>query len=141
MKQFAISGLTNRIYYGTAKELDNGVIKFTGKKEDVTDEVLKATFEWFLNQAVNKKKEIIIRFADIPFELVMRERTKSMNENKNKSKFIEECNSDCPCHKTVTHNACLFCNACRHSPYVKDDIDGKSDDEIEKMRREIEEEA
>ena len=133
MKQFAISGLTNRIYYGTAKELDNGVIKFTGKKEDVTDEVLKATFEWFLNQAVNKKKEIIIRFADIPFELVMRERTedKSMNENKNKSKFIEECAPDCPCHKTVTHNACLFCNACRNSPYVKDDI----------MRREIEEES
>lgn len=75
MKQFAISGLTNRIYYGTAKEFDNGVIKFTGKKEDVTDEVLSAAFEWFLNQVVEKKKEIAIQFPDIPFELAMRKKT------------------------------------------------------------------
>lgn len=84
MKQFAISGPTNRIYYGTAKELDDGRIRFTGKKEDVTDEVLKSAFEWFLNQAVEKKKEIIVRFADIPFELVMRERTEDENMKENK---------------------------------------------------------
>lgn len=77
MKQFAISGLTNRIYYGTAKELDNGRIKFTGKKEDVTDEVLKAAFEWFLNEVVEKKKEIAIQFSDIPFELAMRKKTEN----------------------------------------------------------------
>lgn len=64
-----------------------------------------------------------------------------MKENKMKSKFTEKCVPNCLCHKTVTHNACLFCNACRHSPYIKDEIDGKSDDEIEKMRREIEAEA
>lgn len=74
MKQFGISGLTNRIYYGTAKELGNGKFRFTGKKEDVTDEVLRSAFEWFLNQAVEKEKEIIMRFEDIPFELVMRKK-------------------------------------------------------------------
>lgn len=44
MKQFAISGLTNRIYYGMAKEFGNGKFRFTGMKEDVTDEVLRSAF-------------------------------------------------------------------------------------------------
>ena len=144
MKYFAISDLTGKIYYGTGKDVGGGRIRFTGNKEDVTDEAVKAVFEWFLNKALKSKKEIIVRFPNVDFELAMREKTEDKKgplEIKAESKFNEECAADCPCHKTVTHNACLFCNACRKSPYLKDELAGKSDEEIEKIQKEVEAEA
>ena len=76
MKHFAASGLTNRIYYGTSKPLGGGRFRFTGKKEDVTDDVLAAAFEWFLNQMA-EKEEFSIRFPNVDFELVMRRKRKN----------------------------------------------------------------
>ncbi|WP_296011988.1 hypothetical protein [uncultured Treponema sp.] len=71
MKQFAVSGLSNRIYYGTSKPLGGGRFKFTGKKEDVTDDVLAVVFEWFMDQ-MSEKEEFSIQFPNVDFELVMR---------------------------------------------------------------------
>lgn len=56
------------------------------------------------------------------------------------SKFNEECQEDCVVHKLVTHNACVFCPACRKSPYLKDELLGKSDEEIEAIQKEVKEE-
>ena len=43
-----------------------------------------------------------------------------------------KCNPNCPLHKygLVTHNACLGCKALKDSPYHKDYLKGKTDDEI-----------
>lgn len=59
---------------------------------------------------------------------------------KTKSKFSEECKEDCIVHKLVTHNTCLFCPASRKSPYLKDELLGKSDEEIEAIQKEVKEE-
>lgn len=56
------------------------------------------------------------------------------------SKFNKECKEDCVVHKLVTHNACVFCLACRKSPYLKDELLGKSDEEIEAIQKEVKEE-
>lgn len=62
------------------------------------------------------------------------------NMKKTKQKFNEECKEDCVVHKLVTHNTCLFCLACRKSPYLKDELLGKSDEEIEAIQKEVKEE-
>ena len=56
---------------------------------------------------------------------------------KKESKFNEQCSPNCPCHKTITHNACLCCLALRNSPYHKGEFDNKSDEDIEKMINEL----
>ena len=164
MKSFGISSLTGRIYYGTSKNIGGNRYCFTGSKEDVTDEVIAVVFQWF-EQNVQGKDEFNLTYPESEYELamwkkkgtdtvvknlacpesdyelVLRKKKEDKLEMKAESKFNEECAADCLCHKTVTHNACLFCNACRQSPYLKDELAGKSDDEIEKMRKEVESEA
>lgn len=51
-----------------------------------------------------------------------------------------KCNHDCPLHKLVTHNACIQCKALKDSPYHKDYLKGKTDDEIADEIIEIEKE-
>ena len=140
MKSFGISSLTGRIYYGTSKNIGGNRYCFTGSKEDVTDEVIAVVFQWF-EQNVQGKDEFNLTYPESDYELILRKKKEDKLEMKAESKFNEECAADCLCHKTVTHNACLFCNACRQSPYLKDELAGKSDDEIEKMRKEVESEA
>lgn len=53
--------------------------------------------------------------------------------------FNEECDKNCIVHKLVTHNTCLSCNALRNSPHLSNEITSKTDIEIEKMQKEIEE--
>lgn len=53
--------------------------------------------------------------------------------------FNEKCDEDCIVHKLDTHNTCLSCNALRNSPHLSDEIKSKTDIEIEKMQKEIEE--
>ena len=43
------------------------------------------------------------------------------------SKYNKECEVDCVVHKLATHNTCIFCSACRKSPYYREDFLGKSD--------------
>lgn len=59
---------------------------------------------------------------------------------KSKPTFNKKCNPNCPCHRLVTHNACLWCPALRNSPYHKGEFDDKSDEDIAKIINELEEE-
>ena len=56
------------------------------------------------------------------------------------SKYNEECEADCVVHKLATHNTCVFCSSCRNSPYYREAFLGKSDEEIEAIRKEVSEE-
>ena len=56
------------------------------------------------------------------------------------SKYNEECEADCIVHRFATHITCIFCSSCRNSPYHGKDFIGKSDEEIEEIRKEVSEE-
>ena len=67
-KGFGVSPLTNTIYYGTQ---DTKKQIFTGKKEDVTNEVIGAVFEWFIGN-MEGNEEYSITYPSTDYELVMR---------------------------------------------------------------------
>ena len=69
-KGFGVSPLTNTIYYGTINKEKH---MFTGKKEDVTDDVIRATFEWFMGN-MEGNEEYSITFPSTEYELVMRKK-------------------------------------------------------------------
>ena len=46
---------------------------FTGKKEDVTDYVIRAAFEWFMGN-MEGHEEYSITFPSTEYELVMRKK-------------------------------------------------------------------
>lgn len=68
-KGFGVSPITNTIYYGTQNKEKN---MFTGKKEDVTNEVIGAVFEWFIGNMEDDMEEYSITYPSTEFELVMR---------------------------------------------------------------------
>lgn len=67
-KGFGVSPITNTIYYGTQNKEKR---MFTGKKEDVTNEVIGAVFEWFIGN-MDGNEEYSITYPSTDFELVMR---------------------------------------------------------------------
>lgn len=67
-KGFGVSPITNTIYYGTQNKEKK---MFTGKKEDVTDEVICAVFEWFIGN-MEGNEEYSITYPSTEYELVMR---------------------------------------------------------------------
>ena len=67
-KGFGVSPITNTIYYGTQDPVKH---IWTGKKEDVTDDVLRTAFEWFMGN-MEGNEEYSITFPSTEFELVMR---------------------------------------------------------------------
>lgn len=67
-KGFGVYPLTNTIYYGTVNKEKH---MFTGIKEDVTDDAIKAVFEWFIGN-MKGNDEYMITFKNTPYELVMR---------------------------------------------------------------------
>ena len=69
-KGFGVSPLTNTIYYGTINKEKH---MFTGKKEDVTDDVIRAAFEWFMGN-MEGNEEYSITFPSTEYELVMRKK-------------------------------------------------------------------
>lgn len=70
MKGFGISPLTNKIYYGTQ---DPKKHMWTGKKEDVTDDAIRAVFEWFMGNTEGHS-EYSITYPSVKYELVMRKK-------------------------------------------------------------------
>lgn len=67
-KGFGVSPITNTIYYGTQNKEKR---MFTGKKEDVTNEVIGAVFEWFIGN-MDGNEEYSITYPSTGYELVMR---------------------------------------------------------------------
>lgn len=51
MRRLMVSALGNRIYLTNVKEVKGkpGLFMASGKKEDYTDEAIRAVFEWFMN--------------------------------------------------------------------------------------------
>lgn len=69
-KGFGVSPLTNTIYYGTQNKEKH---MFTGNKEDVTNDVIAAVFEWFMGNMKNDTEEYSIKYPEVKeYELVMR---------------------------------------------------------------------
>lgn len=68
-----VSPLTNTIYAGKSKDKVNGISEWIGKKEDVTDEAIKAVFEWFMNNfKENEPSEAFeVKFTNCPYVLTM----------------------------------------------------------------------
>lgn len=67
-KGFGVSPLTNTIYYGTQNPEKQ---MWTGKKDDVTNEVIAAVFEWFIGN-MDGNEEYSITYPGTEFDLVMR---------------------------------------------------------------------
>ena len=66
-KGFGVSPLTNTIFYGTQ---DTDKHMWVGQKEDVTDGVIAAVFEWFIGNMTDNE-EYSISYPSTGFELVM----------------------------------------------------------------------
>lgn len=73
MKSFGISSLTGRIFYGTSKNMGGNRYCFTGKTEDVTDDVIAVVFQWF-EQNVQGKDEFNLTYPESEYELVIRKK-------------------------------------------------------------------
>ena len=58
---------------------------FTGKKEDVTDDVIRAAFEWFMGN-MEGNEEYSITFPSTEYELVMRKKLKMRQSKINKKR-------------------------------------------------------
>lgn len=67
-KGFGVSPLTNTIYYGTQNPEKQ---MWAGKKDDVTNEVIAAVFEWFIGN-MDGNEEYSITYPGTEFDLVMR---------------------------------------------------------------------
>lgn len=75
-KGFGVSPITNTIYYGTQNKEKK---MFTGKKEDVTNEVIGAVFEWFMGN-MKGNEEYSITYPSTGYELVMRRKAGEPND-------------------------------------------------------------
>lgn len=82
MKKMMVSDITKTIYYGEVEKVENGLYKSVGKREDVTDEAVRAVFEWFIKNL--KENESIgayeVRFEDCPYVLRMFEEKRKGGE-------------------------------------------------------------
>lgn len=81
-KIMGVSPITDTIFYGTVK---NNM--WQGKREDVTDMVIKAVFEWFMKKLEREQEEDAdvesyqIRFPGCPYVLEMRKEEKGDKDN------------------------------------------------------------
>lgn len=49
MKKIIVTPITNKICYDTVRETKNGIVTI-GEHNDITDEVIKGVFQWFINE-------------------------------------------------------------------------------------------
>lgn len=75
MKRLMNSILSNKIYLTAVKDVKDrpGLFVTQGKKEDYTDEAMRAVFEWFMNNFKrNEPNEAYeVRYPDLPYVLRM----------------------------------------------------------------------
>lgn len=69
-----VSPMTNRIYAGKSKDLGNGIRSWIGKKEDITNEAIRAVFGWFINNYEEKEpcEEFELKFENCPYILSLK---------------------------------------------------------------------
>ena len=68
-----VSDITNNIYAGTSKDCGNGIKRWVGKQYNVTDDAIKAVFQWFVNNYnENEPNEAFeVTFPSSPYVLRM----------------------------------------------------------------------
>lgn len=75
MRRLMNSILGNKIYLTAVKEVKDrpGLFVAQGKKEDYTNEAIRATFEWFMNNfKENEPNEAYeVRYTGLPYVLRM----------------------------------------------------------------------
>ena len=75
MRRLMNSIIGNRIYLTAVKEMKDrpGLFLSQGKKEDYTDEAIRAVFEWFINNhKENEPSEAYeVKFENLPYVLRM----------------------------------------------------------------------
>lgn len=71
MKKVVVAPISNTIYYATVNDA-RGTMSSTDRK-DITDDCLRAVFEWFMNN-MGGHSEYSITFKSSKYELVMREK-------------------------------------------------------------------
>lgn len=71
MKKVVVAPISNTIYYATVNEA-RGIMSATDRK-DITDDCIRAVFEWFMNN-MDGNSEYSITFESSKYELVMREK-------------------------------------------------------------------
>lgn len=75
MKKLTVSPITNTIYLATVKPMkdDSTTFVIQGKKEDYTDEAIRAVFEWFMNNhKENEPNEgYEVKFTNCDYVLTM----------------------------------------------------------------------
>lgn len=76
-KDFGVSPITNTIYYGTQDPKKN---VWTGKKEDVTEEAIKAVFMWFMGN-MEGNEEYGITFPNTGYTLTMHKSEESTDSD------------------------------------------------------------
>ena len=73
MKRLIVAPISNTIYYATVNEKNHTMS--TGDRKDMTDDCIRAVFEWFVNHMEGGNlEEYSITFPSSNFELVMREK-------------------------------------------------------------------
>lgn len=77
-KGFSVSPITNRIKYGMQNTEKHTLI---GTQQDVTDEVIAAVFEWFMNNIKDESELFSLTYENVDYELVLRhKRAKIINQ-------------------------------------------------------------
>lgn len=71
MKKIVVTPITNTIYYATVNEKTHRMN--TSTRVNVTDDCIRAVFEWFIGNMDNNS-EYSITFPSSKYELVMREK-------------------------------------------------------------------
>lgn len=76
MKKIILDEDTNTILLANVKNLKDGLVEVVGTEpEDITNDVLKVAFNWFLNQKTNDT-ESVVSFKNSKYELALREKNK-----------------------------------------------------------------
>ena len=68
-----VSPITNTIYAGRSKDNGDGIKEWVGEKQDITDEAIRAVFDWFINNfKANEPNEAFeVKFTNCPYRLMM----------------------------------------------------------------------
>lgn len=76
MFHLGLSPITDSILAGQAKDMGNGVYKFTSDPIDVTNEALKVVFEWFMSNMKNVKDDeyFSLSFEKCDYILLMKKK-------------------------------------------------------------------
>lgn len=79
MKRLMVGSIDNRIWYGEVK--DRGTFyTMPGKREDVTDDAIRAVFEWMLQNLKDTNTSFQIRYSSVNAVMEIRREVEGSDE-------------------------------------------------------------